>query len=63
MKHNSNHQAVTTSEAADMLGVHPNTVRRMCAREQLRSFKLPARGDRRIPRDAIEAITRGAPAR
>jgi len=55
---NSNHRAVSISEAARMLGVHPNTIRRMCKRGQLPSFQLPARGDRRIPRDSLEAITR-----
>ncbi len=40
-------QLLTTSEAAELLHYHVNTIRRLSDRGTLRSFRLGLRGDRR----------------
>ena len=41
-------------EAADLLGVCKNTVRAWTELGVLKSYRIGSRGDRRIPRDAVE---------
>lgn len=47
--------SVTTIEAAEMLDVSPDTIRRMCNRGDIASWRTPG-GHRRIPADAVHAI-------
>lgn len=47
------------SEAALLLGVHPNTARRWSNRGLLKSFRLPVRGDRRFLRSEVEKFYGG----
>ena len=44
---------LTTSEAAQLLGLHPNTVRRWNKKGILKSYRISPRGDRRFKRDEI----------
>ena len=45
-----------TSEAALMLGIHANTIRRWAEEGTLKSFRLGARGDRRFLREDLETL-------
>ena len=50
----SNSHLLSTSEAADMLCVHPNTLRRWADANILRSFRIGPRRDRRFLRTDVE---------
>ena len=50
----SNGHLLSTSEAADMLCVHPNTLRRWADANILRSFRIGPRRDRRFLRTDVE---------
>jgi excisionase family DNA binding protein len=54
-------KALSPRVVAAMLGVRVNTVKRLCARGELPSFRVSSRGDRRILLTAVEAFikTRG----
>ena len=45
---------LTLQQAADTLGVHPNTMRNMDKRGELKAVRFGARGDRRYLRDDIK---------
>ena len=47
---------LTTSEAAQLLGVHVNTVRRWNAKGILKSYRISPRGDRRFWRQDIDGF-------
>ena len=47
---------LTTSEVAQFLGVHPNTVRRWNAKGILKSCRISLRGDRRFRREDIDSF-------
>lgn len=49
---------LTTSEVADRLNVHPNTVRQWCRQGQLKAYRLGARGDRRFRDTDIDGLLR-----
>jgi excisionase family DNA binding protein len=44
------------SEAAEMLGVHTNTVRRWSSRGLLKSYRIGPRGDRRFRQEDLDAF-------
>ena len=48
-----NGQMLRVSEAARLLGVHPNTIRCWTKSGVLRSFRIGPRKDRRIPVEVI----------
>ena len=48
---------MTSGEAAQFLGVHPNTVRNMAAKGELAAYRLPgSRGDRRFSRSELQRL-------
>ena len=47
---------LTTTDVAQLLGLHPNTVRRWNAKGILKSYRIGPRGDRRFKREDIEAF-------
>jgi len=47
---------LTTSEAARLLKVHPNTVRRWSNQGILKAYRIGPRGERRFRRDDIAAF-------
>jgi excisionase family DNA binding protein len=49
-----NGHLLSTSEAADLLCVHPNTLRRWADANLLRSFRIGPRRDRRFLRQDVE---------
>ena len=53
-------QHYTTRELAELLSIHPETVRREAARGRLRSVRVGA--ERRYPHSAVEAWLRGSEA-
>ena len=55
---------LTIAEAAKLLNVHVNTVRRWSNKGVLKTYRLGSRGDRRLKRADIEKLLRkGKPAR
>ncbi|MGB2854442.1 MAG: helix-turn-helix domain-containing protein, partial [Dehalococcoidia bacterium] len=44
------------SEAAEMLGVHTNTVRRWSSRGLLKAYRIGPRGDRRFRQEDLDAF-------
>ena len=50
---NSKNRMLTTSEVADKLSVHGNTVRRWSDRGLLRCYRIGHRGDRRFKREDV----------
>ncbi len=50
--------ALTVRQAADLIGYHPDTVRRWCADETLPSFVLHFRGEYRISRTELAKFWR-----
>jgi excisionase family DNA binding protein len=48
MMYNSENRLLTTGEAAEMLHLHPNTVRRWGDRGLLKPCRIGPRGDRRF---------------
>ena len=54
---------LTIAEAAELLNVHANTVRRWSNKGVIKTYRLGARGDRRLKRKDIEKLLRkGKPA-
>jgi excisionase family DNA binding protein len=51
-------ETLNVRQAADLLGVHENTVRNWFDHGILRGFKLPGSGFRRFPREEIERMRR-----
>lgn len=51
-------EVLNVRQAANLLGVHENTVRNWNERGLLRGFKLPGSGYRRFPREEIERMRR-----
>jgi len=47
-------EMLTTTEAARLLYVHPNTVRQWTKKGLIRAYRLGTRGDRRFNRKDIE---------
>ena len=47
---------VTVREAAQILNVHTNTLRRWCDLGVVQSYRINTRGDRRIPKGHINAL-------
>ena len=52
--------SLTVSEAADLLGVSPATIRRAVDRGDLPGFRIPGSTHRRISKEAVEAIRAGS---
>ena len=56
----ANGRMLTVSQAADILGAHPNSVRRWADLDLIPSYRLGLRGDRRFKReDVLEFLTSG----
>jgi len=49
---------LTTTEVADVLHVHPNTVRQWANKHLIRVYRLGPRGDRRFKREDLEGFLR-----
>ena len=49
---------LTIAEAAELLNVHVNTVRRWSNKGILRTYRLGSRGDRRLKRGDIDKLLR-----
>jgi len=52
----SNSEMLTTTEVAELLRVHPNTVRQWANRRLLHAYRLGTRGDRRFKRQNVESF-------
>ena len=50
---NSDHSLLTVREVADMLRIHPNTVRMWNNRGLIKAYRLGSRGDRRFSQQEI----------
>ena len=50
----SRRKLLTIQQAADILGVHPNTLRNMDNRGELKAIRFGARGDRRYLKSDID---------
>ena len=53
---NESAKMLTTSEVADRLNVHPNTVRQWCRQGRLKAYRLGSRGDRRFNATDIDSL-------
>jgi excisionase family DNA binding protein len=53
---NESVKMLTTSEVADRLNVHPNTVRQWCRQGRLKAYRLGSRGDRRFKTTDIDSL-------
>ena len=53
---NESVKMLTTSEVADRLNVHPNTVRQWCRQGRLKAYRLGSRGDRRFKTADIDGL-------
>ena len=51
---------LTTSDVAQLLGLHPNTVRRWNAKGILKSYRISSRGDRRFRWEDIDSFLKEA---
>ena len=49
-------EMLTTTEVAQLLRVHPNTVRRWASKGLLRAYRLGPRRDRRFKREDVDAL-------
>lgn len=49
-------EMLTTSEVAEILNVHPNTVRRWCSQGLLKAYRLGPRGDRRFRSADLDSL-------
>jgi excisionase family DNA binding protein len=52
-------ELLTVSQVAELLNVHPNTVRRWAAEGSLTAYRIGRRGDRRFPRPQVVGILQG----
>ena len=53
-------QLLTTAQAAEMLGVHPNTIRNWSDAAMLPTYRIGPRRDRRFKRDDLERFLAGS---
>jgi len=51
---------LTTGDVGQLLGLHPNTVRRWSNKGILKSYRISPRGDRRFKREDIDGFLQGA---
>jgi len=51
-----NSRMLTTTEVANLLHIHPNTVRHWANKGLLPAYRLGTRGDRRFKRKEVEAF-------
>ena len=49
---------LTTTEVAQVLHVHPNTVRQWANKRLIHAYRLGPRGDRRFKREDLEGFLR-----
>ena len=54
---------LTIQQAAELLGVHPNTMRNLDNKGELRAIRFGARGDRRYLKKDIESYLKKLQAR
>ena len=54
MRNAANQTLLTTSEAANMLNAHPNTVRKWADEGLLNCYRIGSRGHRRFPLDGLK---------
>ena len=52
-------QMLTTTEVAQLLRVHPNTVRQWANKGLLRAYRLGTRRDRRFKREDVDSFIQG----
>jgi excisionase family DNA binding protein len=52
---------LNSEEVAAMLGVHPNSVRKLAREGRLRSVQFRKRGEHHFDRDEVERLIRGEP--
>lgn len=57
-EHFGGRNLLTTTEVAQMLRVHPNTVRKWVTRGLLHAYRLGSRGDRRFAPEEVERFLR-----
>ena len=57
-RRSGNSGMLTTTEVADFLNVHPNTLRRWANMGLLPVYRLGSRGDRRFKREDVEGFIR-----
>lgn len=50
----TNDKMLTVKEVADLLNIHPNTLRRWSEQGRIVTYKINSRGDRRFKRSDIE---------
>ena len=50
---------LTTTDVAQLLGLHVNTVRRWNAKGILKSYRIGSRGDRRFKREDVDDFLKG----
>ena len=50
---------LTTRDVGQLLGLHPNTVRRWSTKGVLKSYRISSRGDRRFKREDIDDFLKG----
>ncbi len=51
---NESERLLTLVEVADIMHVHPNTLRRWCGQGKITSYRISIRGDRRFKKSDIE---------
>lgn len=51
---------LTTRDVGQLLGLHPNTVRRWSTKGVLKSYRIGSRGDRRFKREDIDGFLQEA---
>jgi len=51
-----NRASLTTQDVANLLNIHPNTVRRWANNGTLKAYRIGSRGDRRFKRKDIDGI-------